>query len=84
MLEIVAKRFYLSIGKPVTLVTSVAGSQAWMLPFLSFAALHFLYRQTHEKLRPKVSWIVFLWISAVLMTSVGIFQMSKEIQKFIY
>ena len=74
--------FYLSIRKPVTLVTIGAVAQALMLPFLSFAALYFLYKQTHEQLRPKVSWIVFLWISAMLMTSVGIFQLTKEFQKF--
>ncbi|MCZ6674929.1 MAG: Nramp family divalent metal transporter [Verrucomicrobia bacterium] len=74
--------FYLSIRKPVTLVTIGAVAQALMLPFLSFAALYFLYKQTHVKLRPKVSWIVFLWISAMLMTSVGIFQITKEFQKF--
>lgn len=72
--------FYLSVGKPVTLVTIGAVAQALMLPFLSGAALYFLYWQTHEKLRPKVSWVVFLWISALLMTTVGIYQMTKEFQ----
>lgn len=76
--------FYLSIGKPVTLVTIGAVAQALMLPFLSGAALYFLYWQTHEQLRPKVSWIVFLWISALLMTSVGVYQMSNEIQRFLF
>lgn len=73
--------FYLSVGKPVTLVTIGAVAQALMLPFLSFAALYFLYRKTHEALRPPITWIVFLWISAVLMTSVGLFQLMKEIEK---
>ena len=75
--------FYLSVGKPVTLVTIGAVAQALMLPFLSFAAIYFLYWQTHEKLRPKVSWITFLWISALLMTSVGLFQLTNEIRKFL-
>ena len=73
--------FYLSVGKPVTLVTIGAVAQALMLPFLSGAALYFLYKQTHEKLRPRASWIFFLWISAMLMTSVGVYQLVSEIQK---
>jgi Mn2+/Fe2+ NRAMP family transporter len=73
--------FYLSVGKPVTLVTIGAVAQALMLPFLSFAALYFLYRETHEALRPKLSWIAMLWVSSFLMTAVGIFQLTKEIQK---
>ena len=71
---------YLSVGKPVTLVTIGAVAQALMLPFLSFAALYFLYRKTHHALRPHVTWIVFLWISTVLMTAVGVFQLVKEIE----
>ncbi|MGY8696494.1 MAG: hypothetical protein ACKVGW_20130, partial [Verrucomicrobiia bacterium] len=56
-------------------------AQALMLPFLSFAALYYLYRETHPALRPKFSWIVMLWISSLLMTAVGVFQLTKEIQK---
>ena len=74
--------FFLWVGKPVTLVTIGAVAQALMLPFLSGAALYFLYHQTHEQLRPRVSWIVFLWISAMLMTSVGIYQMITVVQQF--
>ncbi len=73
--------FYLSVGKPVTLVTIGAVAQALMLPFLSFAALYYLYCKTHAALRPHFAWIVFLWISAILMTAVGIFQLAKEIEK---
>ena len=73
--------FYLSVGKPVTLVTIGAVAQALMLPFLSFAALYFLYYKTHEALRPPITWVVFLWTSAVLMTTVGAFQLVKEIEK---
>ena len=73
--------FYLSVGKPVTLVTIGAVAQALMLPFLSFAALYFLYYKTHEALRPPFTWVLFLWTSAVLMTTVGVFQLVKEIEK---
>ena len=71
--------FYLTVGKPVTLITVGAVAQALMLPFLSFAALYFLYKKTAVSLRPKRAWIVLLWISALLMTSVGIFQILKQI-----
>ncbi len=74
--------FYLSVGKPVTLVTIGAVSQALMLPFISLAALYFLYYQTHEKLRPRGSWIAFLWLSAMLMTAVGVFQLYREFGRF--
>lgn len=73
--------FYLSVGKPVTLVTVGAVAQALMLPFLSFAALYFLYRKTHVALRPRLSWIALLWVSSILMAAVGLFQLSKEIEK---
>ncbi len=73
--------FYLSVGKPVTLVTIGAVAQALMLPFLSFAALYFLYKKTHAALRPPITWIAFLWVSAILMTAVGMFQLVKEIEK---
>ncbi len=73
--------FYLSVGKPITLVTIGSVAQALMLPFLSFAALYFLYTQTHAALRPAKAWVAFLWISAVLMTTVGVFQLVKEIEK---
>ncbi len=75
--------FYLSVGKPVTLVTIGAVAQALMLPFLSFAALYFLYKQTHEQLRPSAVWIFFLWISGMLMTSVGLYQVIGEVRKFL-
>jgi Mn2+/Fe2+ NRAMP family transporter len=75
--------FYLSVGKPVTLVTIGAVAQALMLPFLSFAALYFLYKQTHEQLRPSAAWIFFLWVSGVLMTSVGLYQVIGELQKIL-
>lgn len=66
---------FLFMDKPVTLVTIGAVAQALMLPFLSYAALYFLYRETPPALRPKALWITFLWISSLLMGSVGIYQL---------
>ena len=73
--------FYLTVGKPVTLVTVGAVAQALMLPFLSFAALYYLYRDTVPALKPSPAWTFFLWVSSVLMASVGSFQLIKEIGK---
>ena len=57
------------MGKPVTLVAVGAVAQALMLPFVSLAALYFLYYETHERPRPKASWIFCLWISAIAMAA---------------
>ena len=75
--------FYLSFSKPVTLIAIGAIAQALMLPIISFAALYFLYFQTHKQLRPRGSWIVFLWISAFAMTSVGAFQLFRAVGNFL-
>jgi manganese transport protein len=74
--------FYLSFSKPITLIAIGAIAQALMLPIISFSALYFLYFQTHEKLRPRGSWVFFLWISALMMTSVGAFQLFREMNRF--
>ncbi len=75
--------FYLSFSKPVTLIAIGAVAQALMLPIISFAALYFLYYHTHERLRPRLSWIVFVWISACLMAAVGLFQLSRAVDKLL-
>lgn len=75
--------FYLSISKPVTLIAIGAIAQALMLPIISFAALYFLYTQTHVGLRPRPGWIAMLWVSAMAMTSVGMFQLFRAISSFV-
>ena len=54
-------------------------AQALMLPFLSIAALYFRYKQTDEPLQPGTVWTVFLWISALAMSGVGLFQLYQKI-----
>ena len=71
--------FFLTIGDPVALVLTGAIAQALMLPFLCFGALYFLYRDTDIELRPGKLWVVMLWISSGLMTSVGIYQLLKTL-----
>ena len=83
LLPVVYCVFFLLFEGPVTLVTIGAVAQALMLPFLSFAALYFLYWQTHKDLRPRVAWIVFLWISSALMALVGGYQLYQQIESFI-
>jgi len=73
--------FYVSVGKPLTLVFIGALAQALMLPFLCFAALYFYYFQTHRALLPGKGWLILLWISSILMTSVGFYQLFDQLTK---
>ncbi|MDG1891249.1 MAG: Nramp family divalent metal transporter [Verrucomicrobiota bacterium] len=72
--------FYLSVGKPLTLVFIGALAQALMLPFLCFAALYFYYFQTHRALLPGRMWLILLWISSLLMTAVGCYQLFEKLK----
>ncbi|MGB1520378.1 MAG: Nramp family divalent metal transporter [Limisphaerales bacterium] len=71
--------FYVSVGQPLTLVFIGALAQALMLPFLCFAALYFHYAQTHRALFPGKIWVLLLWISSLLMTSVGFYQLYDKL-----
>jgi len=73
--------FYVSVGKPLTLVFIGALAQALMLPFLCFAALYFHYFQTHRALLPGKPWLILLWVSSILMTSVGFYQLFSQLTK---
>ena len=67
--------------QPVTLVLVGAVSQGIMLPFLAGAALYFRHRRIDTELRPGLFWTVCLWIAAVSMASIGLYQAIKEIAK---
>jgi manganese transport protein len=71
--------FYTAIPEAVTLVLIGALAQALMLPFLCFAALYFLYRDTEPGLKPGRVWIILLWISSLMMASVGVYQLIDKI-----
>ena len=73
--------FYVSIGKPLTLVFIGAIAQALMLPLICFAALYFHFNTTDKAIKPGSLWMTFLWIAAILMTSVGIYQLIQEVKK---
>ena len=47
--------------------------QALMLPLLGAAALYFLHCKSDPRLNPRVVWIAFVWISVVLISSLGIY-----------
>ena len=70
---------YFLVGAPVSLVLVGGVAQALMLPFLSIAALYFRYKQTDKPLQPGTVWTVFLWISALAMSGVGLFQLYQKI-----
>jgi len=67
--------------KPVTLVFVGAVSQGIMLPFLAMAALYFRHRRIHPALRPGLAWTAGLWIAALSMASIGLYQAFQEITK---
>ncbi|HYE31641.1 MAG TPA: Nramp family divalent metal transporter [Methylomirabilota bacterium] len=71
--------FFLTISKPLTLVTVGAIAQAVMLPLLALAALYFHRKWNISSLRPSSTWTLLLWISAILMTLVGGYSLSQEI-----
>lgn len=68
---------------PVSLVFVGALAQGLMLPFLAGAAVYLLFRRTPAALRPGPLWIGFLWLAAVLMASVGAYQVVEQVQQFV-
>jgi Mn2+/Fe2+ NRAMP family transporter len=66
---------YLCVRKPLTLVFIGAIGQAMMLPPLCLVALYFHHARMVSALRTGWLWTVLLWISAVLMTGTGIYQL---------
>lgn len=72
---------YMIWEKPVTLVLVGAVSQGIMLPFLAGAALYFRHRRIDATLRPGLFWTVCLWIAALSMAAIGLYQAVQEILK---
>ena len=70
---------YIIVGAPVSMVLMGGVAQALMLPFLAAAALYFRYRKTDQPLRPGNAWTIMLWISALAMAAVGIYQLITKI-----
>ena len=72
--------FYWRIPSPKTLVFVGGFAQATMLPLLAGAALFFAYRRTDAALKPGKIFVSFLWLGAIMMATVGIFQAYSVIQ----
>lgn len=68
-------------GKPVTLVFVGAFGQAILLPFLGLVAVHVRHRKTHPALRPGPVWTVFLWLSFLSMSAIGLYKAYDEIAR---
>jgi Mn2+/Fe2+ NRAMP family transporter len=74
ILPIATLLVYLRFESLVTLVLIGGVAQAMMLPFLAGGAVYFHHLHIPEGLRSGRAWTVFLWISFVAMSSVGLFQ----------
>lgn len=81
LLPAVSVALYMIWEKPVTLVLVGAVSQGLMLPFLAGAALYFRHRRIDAELRPGALWTLCLWIAALSMIGIGVFQVVQEILK---
>lgn len=81
LLPVLSLVLYLIWEKPVTLVLVGAVSQGVMLPFLASAALYFRHCRIERTLQPGLLWTICLWIAALAMTAIGIYQAVQEISK---
>lgn len=75
LLPLASSAAYLVWRRPVTLVLIGAVGQGLMLPLLAGAAVYFRHRRVPEGLAPSTTWTVGLWISALLITAVGLYQL---------
>lgn len=75
LLPIASATAYLVWRRPVTLVLIGAVGQGLMLPLLAGAAVYFRHRRVPEGLAPSRAWTIGLWISALLIAAVGLYQL---------
>jgi manganese transport protein len=75
ILPVASALVYLVWSRPVTLVLIGAVGQGLMLPVLAGAAVYFRHKRLPRGLEPSTAWTVGLWISALLITSVGLYQL---------
>lgn len=75
LLPILSASAYLLWRRPVTLVLIGAVGQGLMLPLLAGASVYFRHRRLPHGLAPSTTWTVGLWISALLITAVGVYQL---------
>ncbi len=83
LLPCISTGLYMIWEKPVSLVFVGALGQGLMLPFLGLAAVYFRYRRTDLQLRPGLAWTFCLWLAALTMGAVGVYQVVEQIQNVI-
>ena len=71
---------FLIFGNPVTLVFWGAVAQGCMLPFLAGAALYFHFTNRHKDLRARPVSLACLALATLLMTALGIYQVTDAIK----
>jgi manganese transport protein len=71
---------FLIFGNPVKLVFWGAVAQGFMLPFLAGAALYFHFTNRHKELRAKTFSLVCLSVAALLMATLGIYQVTDAVK----
>jgi hypothetical protein len=81
ILPIAFTSVFLIFGNPVKLVFWGAIAQGLMLPFLAGAALYFHFTNRHKELRAKTFSLVCLITAAVLMSALGIYQVTDAISR---
>jgi Mn2+/Fe2+ NRAMP family transporter len=64
---------YYTVGSPVFLVLVGGIAQALLLPMVAFAALFFRHRRCHPDLKPSPAWDLFLGVSFVAFTVIGLY-----------
>ena len=81
LLPIAFTSVFLIFGNPVKLVFWGAVAQGMMLPFLAGAALYFHFTGRHAELRARPLSVVCLSLAAILMATLGIYQVTDAISK---
>jgi manganese transport protein len=72
---------YLIWESPVTLVLIGALSQGLLLPFLAVGAIYLHHRKTEKSILPGRATVTALWLAALAMIAVGVYQFVSEILK---
>lgn len=66
---------YLIWPQPLTLILINGIGQSLLLPFLGICALYLRYRKLPVELRPGRIWTACLWLSALALTTAGVWQL---------
>ncbi len=69
--------FFLFMRAPVFMVLLGGIGTSIMLLIVIFAAIHFRYRRLGEELKPTAFYDVWLWLSIVVIASVGVYGIVK-------